>query len=184
MINLEAYNRKCKSSVGGIKNIYITRHDASNRHLKSVVNGVLTLHPQQVVYKFDTLTGASFTEREENGRFTQSLNFSFSFLGDYNVQSITKCVNLAIIEDNNGLYHYIGLYNGLTGTTNKQTGASKQELNGYQISLDGVEITSAPYSESLSISFIDYSGGENTVSLVDMDGVNLIDMDGFNLIDI
>lgn len=152
MINLEAYNRKCKSSVGGIKNIYLTRHDANNRHLKSVVDGVLTLHPQQVVYKFDTLTGASFIEREENGRFTQSLNFSFSFLGDYNVQSITKCFNLAIIEDNNGLFHYIGLYNGLTGTTNKQTGASKQELTGYQINLDGVEIISAPYTNEMYMS--------------------------------
>lgn len=153
MINLTEHTENCKDSQGGVKNVYLTTHDPTNRHLKMVVDGVLISHPQQVVYKFDTLTGVNFTEREENGRFTQSLNFSFSKLGNNNIQNITKGYTLAIIEDNNGLFHYLGLYNGLTGKITKQTGSSKPELNGYQITLDGVEVVSAPINNDINSLF-------------------------------
>ena len=57
---------------------------------------------------------------------------------------ITKDFRI-IIQDNNGKFRFLGLYNGLKGSIQEQIGTNRNEFNGYAFTFEGKEEINAPY---------------------------------------
>jgi hypothetical protein len=148
------YSLQCKNSVGGVKKIWLTSYSKIQRSRISIVENELISFPEVIVYEFQGLYNSNFTENisisDSGTSYDQTLNITFSKIGSvYDFESLVKNYTRAIVLDNNNIYHYLGLYNGLVGSFSKQTGTTKQELNGYTLTLTGKETIEAPYSKSL-----------------------------------
>lgn len=151
------YRLACKDSIGGVKSLYIFSYVNYSRKQIDVNNNELTLFPPSIIYKFDSLKTSDFSEAmqlDSKGEvFNQSINVTFSKIGNtYNFERLREGYMRAIVEDNNGLFWILGLYNGLEVTSyQKATGNQKQTLNGYTMTLTGKERIEAPYFNDLSI---------------------------------
>ena len=151
------YPLQCKDSVSGIKNVYLFSWAKYSRSQIIVSSNELLQFPASSIYNFKALKTSSLTETMENGAngnaYNQTLNLTFSKIGaTFDFEQLRKCLLRAIVEDNNGVFTLLGLYNGLEVTSStKQTGSSKQELNGYQITLTGKERIESPYFGSLNL---------------------------------
>lgn len=153
------YKLQCKNSVGGIKRVFIFSYTRLSRKDYRVLNNNLVTYPSDTIYNFRSLKNASYSETgnisNTGDSFSQTLNINFSKIGElYHFEKFSKSRLRAIIEDNNGKFWILGLENGLTTSAyTKQTGASKTELNGYNITLSGMERLEAPYFDSLEPTF-------------------------------
>lgn len=153
------YFLQCKDSIGGVKNVYIFSYEKHARKDYRVLNNNLMTYPQTIIYNFRGLKNASYSETgnisNTGDSFSQTLNINFSKIGElYHFENLIKKRLRAIVEDNNGKFWILGLENGLTTSAyTKQTGASKTELNGYNITLSGMERLEAPYFDSLEPTF-------------------------------
>lgn len=150
------YDLQCKNSVGGVKAVYLFEYEKLSRKNYRVVANELVSMQGSVIYRFNTLKNASYSETgsisNTGDSFSQTLNINFSKIGElYHFERLIKKRLRAIIEDNNGKFWILGLENGLTTSAyTKQTGASKTELNGYNITLSGMERLEAPYLQNLN----------------------------------
>lgn len=169
MDNIEnGYRRKYKDSVGGVKSVYIFSYEQFLRSRITVTENELTNFPPTVIYKFNTLLNASFSEQMQlDGKgdaYNQSLNINFSHIGSsYNFEKLRKGYLRAIVEDNNGVFWLLGAYNGLeVKSYTKQTGGSKQELNGYNITIEGTERVEAPYINDIGLLFDDIEAPQDS----------------------
>tara|TARA_R110002049_G_scaffold199037_1_gene369067 strand:- start:6452 stop:7003 length:552 start_codon:yes stop_codon:yes gene_type:complete len=153
------YDLQCKNSVGGVKTVYLYEYGKLSRKNYRVVANQLVSAQGSIIYRFNTLKNASYSETgnvsNTGDSFSQTLNINFSKIGElYHFENLIKKRLRAIIEDNNGKFWILGLENGLTTSAyTKQTGASKTELNGYNITLSGMERLEAPYMDALSPEF-------------------------------
>lgn len=135
----------CRDSLGGIKKFWIFPFvDYANSEI--IINdNVLVTFPTTTIYRFNYIGNPSPSETletNEGGKFyNQSISIDLQYLSDG--LELTKLLNKdyrIIFQDNNGLYHIYGLYNGLeSGALNYETGSGKSSLNGFKISFTAKE---------------------------------------------
>ncbi len=147
----------CKESVGGLRNIYIGNFVAG-LHADVLANldsdeQITALTTDLVVYKFE-LRGENntFEETNENSRdngtsfWTQSGTISLK-KQDATTQLAFKSLSYGrphiLTEDYNGKFRLVGAQNGAEVSVSTSTGGAMGDLNGYNITIEGKEISPA-----------------------------------------
>lgn len=168
-INKE-YLRRCKKSIGAIKEVYLCTYEVYGRKQITIEDNLVTSFPNTAIYRMQGLLNAGFNENAgdsgEGYDYKQRLNLTFSKLDTYyNFTKVVEGLVRAVILDNNGNYWLLGCYNGLDIIDyGRATGNSKPQLNGYTIALEGMEAVEAPQLKGLADIF-KYNteiGGEGT----------------------
>lgn len=144
-------DRKCKNTIGGIKNIYIAPYKKALRS-EIIYDGVsLFQFPQTFIYKFELVGVDVFEqagEENEGGKFyTQSLELTFNKITAFDNLQFQKLLRkdfFIVVEDRNGNFFLMGFRNGLIAEK-LDTGTNQQ----YKISFTGQEIELAPFCEDL-----------------------------------
>lgn len=147
----------CKESVGGLRAIYIANYVdglytdiLSNLDATETVTGLTT---SLVLFKFE-LRGENntFEETNENSRengtsfWTQSGTISLK-KQDATTQLAFKSLSYGrphiLTEDYNGKFRLVGAQNGAEVSVSTSTGGAMGDLNGYNITIEGKEISPA-----------------------------------------
>lgn len=173
----QGYNRSCKSSIGGVKKVYFFSFVKYARSLITLNSNVLTSFPTTIIYDFDGFESGGFSEsmqEDDGGKFVSQkidLTFKNSGLNFLDFQKLLfKDIRL-IIEDYNGNKRILGLYNGLEVTNLKSDiGTSKSSLNGFNLSVEGNELISAPFINDLNDAGFTISGTEETFYRITQNG--------------
>ena len=150
----------CKSSVGGLKNVYFVNYgdatgytyDATNTDAIDAVLGTPS------AYKYELKGASTFTQNinssRENGTtfFEQVLELTFKRLTPKDNKELKLLAYgrpQAIVEDNNGNFFYAGLQHGMdvTGGT-IVTGGAMGDLSGYTLTLTGMEKVPANFIDT------------------------------------
>lgn len=145
----------CRSSVGGVAEIYIT--ELANKSTFTSSSGIITAFTLASTKKFWTY----FVEKE-NATFTDTTIVSPENGTKFNEQGGTFMIKqmtasnrnelelmaqnrvMVIVKDNNGIYWLLGESNGLDVTNiAAATGKAYGDLNGYTITFAGREVYSA-----------------------------------------
>lgn len=147
----------CKDNIGGIKNIYLMPF-VEYDHTEIVLNGSqVTSFPNSFVYKYDIRKGSyveTINNDEEGISYDQVLNFTMfkiDLLTTNEIDNATKLDLRYIVELNDGTFRIAGLYTGAKiDNMNIDSGGSKSDFNGYNVTINSSEEISAPFLDSLS----------------------------------
>lgn len=147
----------CRNNIGGVKNVYIFSYDASTQFLLDGQNLVSTSNTN-TLFKFDVTSG-NFSENitnDENGvLFRQSLSFRLLKQDLFTTNELNALTNFDfryVVEFNDGTLKLGGLYNGAKiSSLTVNSGGSKQDFNGYDISFESAEEIESIYVSSLDI---------------------------------
>lgn len=137
---------KCKSNLAGIKQVFLSPHneykpyevEKDGDELIRSVNRLFYLQKVSQI-KFDEIT--TF---DVSGNISFDVNLSFVVWENQRYKSLVgELINKrfdAVMQLNNGLFIYAGFKNGLElKNCSYQTGQSKSELIGYNLSFKGME---------------------------------------------
>ena len=150
----------CKTSVGGLKNIYILQgFDAQLKANSTIANSIMTATTSaNTVYKFELLNdGNTFSEENEVSRSTGTSLFNPQGAivikrQDASTQTLletlSKMRSQIIIEDHNGNLRIAGLENGVDFQISTQSGGAMADLNGYNLTFSGKEKNMAVYVQA------------------------------------
>ncbi len=155
--------KDCANNLGGVKKIYIT--DFVNVLSVTETTGTLTaitMASGTVFYEFEfnkntSTFGEVATVSLENGSLfydqTVTLKIPRREVAKRNVLKLLMQKDLAVIvQDENGLYWYIGETNGANVTElPSESGTAKGDFNGYTITMKGQEPEQAPEVDSAII---------------------------------
>ena len=176
-------SKSCKSSIGGVNEVYLFPFVNYSRSQIVYSDLVLTSFPETIVYKFETVNQPEFrnTQQEEDGGkfYAESLNLEFAkpTIADEFEKLLYKDFR-CIVRDRNGLYRMLGAFNGITcESLQYTTGEAKNSLNGVSFSFEGKEERPALFINNLFDSGIIITGLYNYVF---EDGINFIFEDGIN----
>lgn len=147
----------CKESVGGLRNIYIANFDSAmyDGFTLGTDDEITALTAAVTTYKFE-LRGEnnSFEETNENSRdngtsfWTQSGAITLK-VQDAASQKQLKLLSYGrphvIIEDYNGNYRLAGAQNGVEFSVSTSTGSAMGDLNGYNITFEGKELSPSSF---------------------------------------
>ena len=153
----KTYGQRCKDSNGGVRNVYLFNYIEYGRKDIQISQNELRAFPSNTLYQVEGLKNANFNEttaaNAQGYRYDQTLNLTFSKADDYfDFYEMVNTYVRVLVEDNNKNHWLLGAYNGMqTDNYGKQTGANKQELNGYTITLSGSERVEAPYVSSTEV---------------------------------
>ena len=144
MVAISKYDKKCKSTIGGVKKFYLFPF-VKHKRSQIITQGMeLITFPSTGITEFDVIGSYSQNSEFEGGDlfFNQSCNFNLSEV--YNALDIQTLLiaNYGIIFlTNNNEYLLGGVRNGLTGTTTNTSGTEKAEFNGFTLDFTGKEET-------------------------------------------
>lgn len=143
MVNIGSYNKTCKTTLGGIKEIYIAPYVKYTKSQIASFEMQLTTYPASDFYLYDV--NGSYTQDSsfEGGAYfnNQSVDFQIArAYENFNVLPFLKQDYRAIVKTNNDQLIMFGVYNGMAATINNNSGSGKQEFNGFSVSLKGKEI--------------------------------------------
>ena len=159
-------NESCKDNVGGIKNIYIGSWDSSiysELNVSGYGDGSVIdsddAFGQVTTFKYELKSDANtFEETNEVSNenqtsfWTQTLTVSLKKQTSQSQEELVKMSKgqvVVVIEDYNGVYRAAGLYRGLDVQMNTSTGGAMGDMNGYTLTMTGVD----PYpARHLSVS--------------------------------
>jgi hypothetical protein len=150
----QGFDRRCKDNLGGVRKLYLFPFVKYLRSQIITIGEELTSFPTTTIFEFETNV-ISFNEpmqENEGGKFyNQNLEFSLIGTDDFfELQKLVKKDYRIIIQDRNGNYKILGLYNGLECTNfSYNTGGGKSELNGFNLSFEGQEIRSSLFIKNL-----------------------------------
>lgn len=141
---VSGYGRKCKDSLGGIKDVWLCKYYKYSRSQIITYGNTLISFPDTFVYKFDSIEASNPTETQdqnEGGKFyNQSISLTFPGSAIREIELLNTLEYRLLFLDNNGKYRVFGLYNGLeSGGITYETGSSKGSLNGFKITFTGKE---------------------------------------------
>jgi hypothetical protein len=142
MVFIDNYTKKCKTTLGGIKKLYLFPFVKYSRAQIKVSGMNLTEFPDTFIYEFDAIGSYSQNSEVENGDvfYNQSCTINLSEVYDVlNIQDLLVQDYRAIFLTNNNQYLISGTRNGLTGTTNNTSGTTKSEFNGFTLDFTGKE---------------------------------------------
>lgn len=164
----QGYTLDCKDSLGGLKSVLFI--ESENVSVATETSGVITdisLAVGKYFYKYELVKEtSSFTEtitaNVQNGSvfYAQELSIILNKLQANTRNEIlllAKNTLVAIVEDRNGKYWYLGQDNGLdvTGGT-AASGTASGDRSGYEITFGGQEKELAPeVSSSIIAGLID-----------------------------
>lgn len=143
----------CKSSVGGLKNVYFAPYSTVTAAL-SPSSGSITLNDTEDFYKYEIKGNSSLettiTSSRENGTtfYETTLNLTLTYL-DVATQEQIKLLSHGrpqiVVEDYNGNFFLVGKDHGceVTGGT-IVTGAAMGDLSGFTLALVAQE-TAPPF---------------------------------------
>ena len=123
---------------------------------------LITSMPTATLYEYDVWT-ASFTEtqsREAGGEvYEQSLTFNIAGTNlSSELWKLSKKNHHCIVLDRQGYGRFLGIWNGLEGIVNDQSGANVSDMNGYSVTLSGKEDNQAYYISDLESKFTIVTG--------------------------
>ena len=141
----QGYNRKCKDSLGGISKLWLFPYVKYSRSQIIIDGNILETFPNTTIYRFNFVSNPSPTENqaEDDGGKYYDLGISFDLQGlngSANIEKLLYKDYRFIIQDRNGLFRIFGLYNGVEcSSLTSNTGSSKTDLNGFNLSFEGKE---------------------------------------------
>ena len=139
--------RDCKDLVGGVKTFYIMPFVKYSRSRILIDDQELTSYPLSTVFEvYSDTTNFSETSSFVGGATQWKQDFSFVIPKTAVGSELYKLLRQNIIvfyRDRIGNLRVLGLYNGLEAQITNETGQSKGDLNGYRVSLDGLEADQA-----------------------------------------
>jgi hypothetical protein len=150
----QGFAKRCKDNLGGVQKMYLFPFVKYLRSQIITDGEYLVSFPNTIIFEIEAVQ-ISFTEpmqENEGGKFyNQSLGFSLIGNDDFfEIQKLLKKDYRCIIQDRNGNYKILGLYNGLQCTNlTQETGGGKSDLNGFNISFEGQEQRSSLFIEDL-----------------------------------
>lgn len=171
----------CKDGVGGVKNVYLFPYVKYPNSQIEIKFQTLTSFPPNTLYKYEVKNGSFEQEinNDENGvSFNQVLTFTMfkqDLLTTNELNTLTNIDFRFIAEFYDGTFRVGGLYNGCkVESLTLVSGGSKQDLNGYNVTITGLEEIQAPYLNNLDI--------VSRNNYIFQSGDNFIFMDGNNYI--
>lgn len=135
----------CKDSIGGVDKVYLFSYE---KHLRSqiVIRGnELIAFPPTDIYDYEFANKPTFSndgEINDGGEFfKETLDLDFAKIKVYEkFEKFLKADLRCIVKDNNGNYKLLGAYKGIECEKIQiTTGSAKSDLNGYKVSLKGME---------------------------------------------
>ncbi len=152
--------RACKDGIGGVGELYLFNYEENPF---TVVNGVATAINPLVTeaFKFElegdgnTLVQDMVSDRNTGTRVnTQTLTVvlkKISATDSANMNLLAAGFPMAVVKDRNGIYHAVGIDDGIDFTIQEATGGAKTDMNGY--TLTGVSTTGslAPKLDSATV---------------------------------
>lgn len=162
------YGRKesCKDQVGGLKAIYFidqtqtdfnlaTDYDVATHSWTGFGNGPITLYKYELK-SFNSSFEQSNEVSRENGTsfFTQTATVVLKSQDDattVEMLTLSKTNPAAIVQDQNDNYFLLGRANGLDVSVATSTGTALGDLNGYTLTITGLEPEMAPSVDSAII---------------------------------
>lgn len=142
MVAISKYTKKCKDTIGGIKEIYLMPFVKYNRWEIQSVGLNLTAFPNTTITPFECIGSYTQSSEFENGSlfFNQSISFQLNEVYDVmDIQNLLIADYRIIVKTNNNDLLILGVHNGLKATVNNSSGASKGEFNGFKIDFSGKE---------------------------------------------
>ena len=141
---------ECMDNTGGIKNVFIGAYSDATAFTYDTDNSILTVTSTETFYEFKFRPQTSSYSEEgthsvENGTnfWTQTLAMIFHKMDSTKRDTVLLLAQTSlhvIVEDQNGLYWWLGLANGANTTASTNgAGQSYGDLNGYNITLTGLE---------------------------------------------
>lgn len=140
--------RACKDGIGGVGELYLFNF---LENPFTVANGVATaVNPLLLdVFKFElegdgnTLVQDMVSDRNTGTRVnTQTLTVMLKKIDattSANMNLLAAGFPMAVVKDRNGIYHAVGIDDGIDFTIQEATGGAKTDMNGY--TLTGVATT-------------------------------------------
>jgi len=153
----------CKSTVSGLKAIYLANYDDYEYVTSSTIAGHLLtdLGNLTEVFKYELKnTGNSYLQTIESSSdtgvtvYNQALTFILTNLNaemEFQVAQMVKGRPQIFVEANNGKFFLLGLKNGMEISGTAGIGGAMNSLNGYTLNASGMEQDPAWYLDSASI---------------------------------
>ena len=147
----------CKDSVGGITAIYIGGAYTDNLLTTATISAdgeVTAFAAALTFYKYDLKGANSFDQANENSRENGTSFWTQTGTVVLKKQDKVTTAQLKllsygrpqiIVEDYNGNFYLAGIENGVEVTVNTATGAAMGDLNGYNLTLTGMEKSPANF---------------------------------------
>jgi len=147
----------CKDSVGGITAIYIGGAYTDNLLTTATISAdgeVTAFVAALTFYKYDLKGANSFDQTNENSRENGTSFWTQTGTVVLKKQDKATTAQLKllsygrpqiIVEDYNGNFYLAGIENGVEVTVNTATGAGMGDLNGYNLTLTGMEKSPANF---------------------------------------
>lgn len=145
--------KPCKNSLAGVGNVIFINYI---ENAFTVVNGEATAINPLVTeaFKYDLIgdtsnLAQSMVSSSTNGTSANTITLTLALnkitAEDNNqVNLLAYGYPIAVVKDRNGLYHAVGLSDGLDLTAAPTTGAAKADFNGYNLTFTSVENQLAP----------------------------------------
>lgn len=134
--------RSCKTSLGGLKTLYLFNF---LENPFTVASGVVTaINPLLLaVYKYDlegdsnnvveTMTPDRNTGTTVNSQVITSVLKKIDATTSAQMNLLAYGYPMAVTEDRNGIFHAVGIDDGIDFVVAQSTGGAKTELNGYTL---------------------------------------------------
>lgn len=137
---------KCKTNIGGVKQVFLSPHMDFKPYDIEKDSDILIKSVNRLFY-IQKVAQPKFDESvvfDSSGNTSFDLTLSFSIWENQKYKGLVKnLINKrfdAVIQLNNGSYIYAGFQNGLeVKSCTFQTGQTKSELIGYNLSFKGME---------------------------------------------
>jgi hypothetical protein len=152
--------RACKDGIGGVGELYLFNYEENPF---TVVNGVATAINPLVTeaFKFElegdgnTLVQDMVSDRNTGTRVnTQTLTVvlkKISATDSANMNLLAAGFPMAVVKDRNGIYHAVGIDDGIDFTIQEATGGAKTDMNGYTLTGVSTTGTLAPKLDSSTV---------------------------------
>tara|TARA_R110002051_G_scaffold238745_1_gene299490 strand:+ start:861 stop:1421 length:561 start_codon:yes stop_codon:yes gene_type:complete len=145
--------RDCKTLLGGVKTFYIMDWNKYSRSQILIKDQELTSYPLSTVFEvYSDTTNFSESSSFEGGATQWKQDFNFVIpkteIGSELYKLLRKNVIIFYRDRINNL-RVLGLFNGLEAQITNEAGQGKGDLNGYRVTLDGLEDNQSYFVGSL-----------------------------------
>ena len=139
---LNNYTKRCKTTLGGVKNLYLLPYVEYNRTQVRDSQMSLTVFPESTIYKFDSIGNYTQQSKSTGGAISFDQSVSVQLSEVYNVLDANAFLRSdfrVIIETNNNDILMFGAYNGMECSASNNSGTTKSEFNGFSFDFKGEE---------------------------------------------
>jgi len=154
----------CRDSLSGLKNLYLLDFEEDSFTVAAgeatAINAAVT-----EVFKYELLADGNtlvetFTADQNTGTSTYEQVLTVA-LKKQDVATanelalIVKSRPVAVVEGRDGNFRVVGISDGTVATGDIQSGGTKSDFNGYNLTLTATEVLPAPYLDAATITAFD-----------------------------